>query len=138
MITVSPFSIPTLTHPVDESASATLASLTKNTEVEKDAKIAGEELKTDDQDTSAETTSTDGIIATSSPSTSDPSKPRVWKPLDYMTPWIFIPKYLEVDFATCSAVFLRSPLVQPSLMEIPSPFPPSWHQLVFEWYAIPV
>ena len=56
-------------------------------------------------------------------------------PFPYMAPWMFIPTYLEVSFATCSSVFLRSPLVQPSLMEIPSPYPPNWHQLVYEWYA---
>jgi hypothetical protein len=61
--------------------------------------------------------------------------PRKWAPLDYMSPWMFIPAYLEVCFATCSAVFLRSPLVQPERMEIPSPYPPNWHQLVYEWYA---
>lgn len=59
--------------------------------------------------------------------------PRQWSPVEFMSPWIFIPTYLEVDFATCSAVFLRSPLVQPRRMEIPSPFPPSWHQLAYEW-----
>jgi hypothetical protein len=58
-----------------------------------------------------------------------------FKPVEYMAPWMFIPTYLEVDYATCSTIFLRSPLVQPKRMEIPSPFPPSWHQLVFEWYA---
>ncbi|KAJ3370705.1 mitochondrial 37S ribosomal protein nam9 [Kappamyces sp. JEL0680] len=61
--------------------------------------------------------------------------PRKWTPVDYMSPWMFIPTYLEVCFATCSAIFLRSPLVQPKRMEIPSPYPPNWHQLVYEWYA---
>jgi hypothetical protein len=56
-------------------------------------------------------------------------------PVDYMSPWMFTPAYLEVDYATCSAVFLRSPLTQPNSMEIPSPFPPTWHQLVYEWYS---
>ncbi|KAJ3091776.1 mitochondrial 37S ribosomal protein nam9 [Quaeritorhiza haematococci] len=53
----------------------------------------------------------------------------------YMGPWMFIPEYLEVNYRTCSAIFLRSPLPQPDRMEIPSPHPPSLHQLVFEWYA---
>jgi hypothetical protein len=60
---------------------------------------------------------------------------REFKPIEYMAPWMFIPAYLEVCYATCSTVFLRSPLVQPKLMEIPSPYPPNWHQLVYEWYA---
>lgn len=60
---------------------------------------------------------------------------REFTPLEYMAPWMFIPSYLEVCFASCSSVFLRAPLAQPALMEIPSPYPPNWHQLVYEWYA---
>jgi hypothetical protein len=65
----------------------------------------------------------------------DSTKPLDFVPVNYMSPWMFIPTYLEVCYATCSTVFLRSPLAQPNTMEIPSPFPPTWHQLVFEWYA---
>lgn len=58
-----------------------------------------------------------------------------FRPLDGMAPWMFTPAYLHVDYKTCSTVFLRSPLPQPGYVEIPSPFPPSWHQLVHDWYA---
>lgn len=58
-----------------------------------------------------------------------------FRPLKGMAPWMFIPAYLHVDYQTCSTVFLRSPLPQPDNVEIPSPFPPSWHQLVYDWYA---
>jgi hypothetical protein len=58
-----------------------------------------------------------------------------FRPLRGMSPWMFTPAYLHVDYATCSTVFLRSPLPQPGYVEIPSPFPPSWHQLVHDWYA---
>lgn len=53
----------------------------------------------------------------------------------FMTPHMFTPEYLEVDYTTCSTVLLRSPLPQPERLEIPSPHPPLLHQLVFEWYA---
>ncbi|RKO84096.1 hypothetical protein BDK51DRAFT_49441 [Blyttiomyces helicus] len=52
----------------------------------------------------------------------------------FMAPWMFTPAYLEVDYDTCSTVFLRSPLPQPDQVEIPSPLPPDWHQLVYVWY----
>jgi hypothetical protein len=58
-----------------------------------------------------------------------------FRPLDGMAPWMFTPAYLHVDYQTCSTVFLRSPLPQPGYVEIPSPFPPSWHQLLHDWYA---
>ncbi|KAJ2988542.1 mitochondrial 37S ribosomal protein nam9, partial [Globomyces sp. JEL0801] len=55
--------------------------------------------------------------------------------IPYMSPWMFIPTYLEVDYATCSTVFLRSPLPQPKRMEIPSPYGPTYHLLAYEWYS---
>lgn len=58
-----------------------------------------------------------------------------FKPMKGMAPWMYTPAYLHVDYQTCSTVFLRSPLPQPGYVEIPSPFPPSWHQLVYDWYA---
>ncbi|KAH6573497.1 hypothetical protein BASA62_002942 [Batrachochytrium salamandrivorans] len=58
-----------------------------------------------------------------------------FKPFPYMSPWMFTPAYLEVDYTTCSTVFLRSPVAQPNAVEIPSPLPPTFHQLAFEWYA---
>jgi hypothetical protein len=58
-----------------------------------------------------------------------------FNPVPYMTPWMFLPAYIEVDYNTCSVVLLRSPLQQANEVEIPSPFPPRWHQLVYEWYS---
>jgi hypothetical protein len=58
-----------------------------------------------------------------------------FNPIPYMTPWMFVPAYIEVDYNTCSVVLLRSPLQQANEVEIPSPFPPRWHQLVYEWYS---
>ncbi|KAJ3223662.1 mitochondrial 37S ribosomal protein nam9 [Clydaea vesicula] len=63
------------------------------------------------------------------------SKERRFVPQKYMAPWMFVPEYLEVNYPTCSTVFLRSPLPQPSRVEIPSPLDPTTHQLGFEWYA---
>jgi hypothetical protein len=67
---------------------------------------------------------------------SDPSVPLEFKASPYMAPWMFIPAYLEVDYNTTSVVFLRSPLPQPNKVEIPSPFPPNWHQWTYDWYTM--
>ncbi|KAI9209449.1 uncharacterized protein BJ171DRAFT_487014 [Polychytrium aggregatum] len=85
----------------------------------------------------------DGDIVTVSPSVvptlkaTNPEQPneRSFAPVPFMGPFMFIPEYLEVDYNTCSTVFLRSPLPQPNAVEIPSPHPPQLHQLAFEWYA---
>ncbi|KAJ3007401.1 UNVERIFIED_CONTAM: mitochondrial 37S ribosomal protein nam9 [Siphonaria sp. JEL0065] len=52
-----------------------------------------------------------------------------------MAPFMFTPAYLEVCYNTCSTVFLRTPLPQPTSVEIPSPHPPDMHALAYEWYS---
>ena len=74
------------------------------------------------------------VIPTLLPAPDSDGKQLEFKALPFMSPWMFIPTYLEVCYQTCSTVFLRAPLAQQQ-MEIPSPYPPSWHQLVFEYYA---
>ncbi|TPX36189.1 hypothetical protein SmJEL517_g01606 [Synchytrium microbalum] len=69
------------------------------------------------------------------PKTRNAKIPYTFKPVDYMAPWMFTPDYLEVNYPSCSTVFLRSPQSQPHRVEIPSPYPPSQHQLAYEWYA---
>ncbi|KAJ9059428.1 hypothetical protein DSO57_1002424 [Entomophthora muscae] len=56
-------------------------------------------------------------------------------PPSFSLPFMFLPPYLEVDYSTCSVVFLRSPVSRPGKSEIPSPFPPEVHALAYEYYA---
>ncbi|KAJ2155886.1 hypothetical protein GGF46_005536, partial [Coemansia sp. RSA 552] len=61
------------------------------------------------------------------------------KVLDYIAqpfqqPWMFIPEYLEVNYNTCSTVFLRDPVTKPGATELPSPFPPAFHALAYKFY----
>ncbi|KAI8058286.1 hypothetical protein BDF22DRAFT_616226 [Syncephalis plumigaleata] len=64
-----------------------------------------------------------------------PKDPHTYTPRDYSQPFHFIPDYLEVDYATCSAIFLREPVARPGKSEIPSPYPPHVHQLAHEFYV---
>lgn len=66
----------------------------------------------------------------------DPSKPYMtpWQPRDYLSPFAFIPRYLEVNFNTCHAVYLRHPVARPAQSEVPSPFGPDTQQLAFHWF----
>ena len=52
----------------------------------------------------------------------------------YASPFIFIPAYLEVDFATCSVVYVRHPTARPGYSEIPTPYD-AVVQLTWEWYS---
>lgn len=66
----------------------------------------------------------------------DPTKPyhTPWKPRDFLAPFAFIPKYLEVNQNICSAIYLRHPVARRGSAEVPSPFPYHIHQLAFNWY----
>ncbi|CEP12175.1 hypothetical protein [Parasitella parasitica] len=56
-------------------------------------------------------------------------------PKPFSQPFLFVPEYLEVNYNTCQTVFLRSPISRPGRTEIPSPFPPEFHSLAYEYYA---
>lgn len=66
----------------------------------------------------------------------DPAKPyhTPWKPRDYMGPFAFIPRYLEVNQNVCSAVYLRHPVARIGSAEVPTPFGYQINQLAFNWY----
>ncbi|KAI1107581.1 hypothetical protein F4804DRAFT_329313 [Jackrogersella minutella] len=66
----------------------------------------------------------------------DPSKPyrTPWRPRPYMSPFAFIPKYLEVNHNICAAVYLRHPVARPGNAEVPTPFAEPVNQLAFNWY----
>jgi len=57
-----------------------------------------------------------------------------WQPRDYLSPFAFIPRYLEVNFTICHAVYLRHPVARPGATEVPSPFGPEMQQLAFHWF----
>ncbi|KAF8499956.1 alpha-L RNA-binding motif-containing protein [Gautieria morchelliformis] len=56
---------------------------------------------------------------------------------DYAAPFIFIPAYIELSFATCSAVYVRHPTARPGYSEIPTPYDADGEvvRLAWEWYA---
>lgn len=66
----------------------------------------------------------------------DSTKPYAtpWEPRPYMSPFAFIPRYLEVNQNICSAVYLRHPVARPGLAEIPTPFSAETVALGFNWY----
>ncbi|KAI0409578.1 alpha-L RNA-binding motif-containing protein [Xylaria palmicola] len=66
----------------------------------------------------------------------DPSKPYVtpWRPRNYMSPFAFIPQYLEVNQNICAAVYLRHPVARKGTAEVPTPYPTGVNQLAFNWY----
>ncbi|KAF8664116.1 hypothetical protein AX16_000806 [Volvariella volvacea WC 439] len=55
----------------------------------------------------------------------------------YASPWLFIPAYIEPNFATCSAVYVRHPTARPGYSEIPTPYDADGEVIRFawEWYV---
>lgn len=76
------------------------------------------------------------MIATERTNPHDPSKPYAtpWSPRDWMSPFAFIPRYLEVNQRICAAVYLRHPVARAGRSEVPTPFSPTLSQLAFNWY----
>ena len=66
----------------------------------------------------------------------DASKPYAtpWRPRDFISPFAFIPNYLEVHQKVCSAVYLRHPVARPGLGEVPTPFHSESLGLAHNWY----
>lgn len=57
-----------------------------------------------------------------------------WRPREYMSPFAFIPRYLEVHHRICSAVYLRHPVARPGIAEVPTPFQNEMNSLTYLWY----
>lgn len=57
-----------------------------------------------------------------------------WHPRDWLSPFAFIPRYLEVNHAICSAVYLRHPVCGPGFAEVPTPYGFETGALAFNWY----
>jgi ribosomal protein S4 len=57
-----------------------------------------------------------------------------WVPRDWMAPFAYVPRYLEVNYTICSAVYLRHPVARPGQGEIPTPFSLETGGLAHNWY----
>lgn len=64
----------------------------------------------------------------------DRSYAQPWQPRDWMAPFAFVPRYLEVNYNICSAVYLRHPVARPGLSEVPTPFHQEIGGLAHNWY----
>lgn len=55
----------------------------------------------------------------------------------YASPWLFVPAYIEPNFATCSAIYVRHPTARPGYSEIPTPYDADGEVVRFawEWYV---
>ena len=64
-----------------------------------------------------------------------PQQPFKFPP--YASPFLFLPAYIEANFSTCSAIYVRHPTARPGYSEVPSPYDAGGEVMRFawEWYA---
>jgi hypothetical protein len=77
------------------------------------------------------------ILAQDQENPVDETKPykTPWIPRPFMSPWAFVPRYLEVNHNICAAVYLRHPVARRGYAEVPTPFSFFTSQLAHTWYA---
>lgn len=66
----------------------------------------------------------------------DTSKPYFtpWRFRPFISPSVIYPHHIEIDFQTCSAVYLRDPVARPGMSEVISPFDLVNHELANLYY----
>ena len=126
MVSVNPKVIPFLQ---PKTASAEISS----------EELAAEELKNEPSDSAEEPVLEESSQAQDTSSVKDECRTRV-TPFNlpaYASPFIFVPAYLEVSFATCSVVYVRHPTARPGYSEIPTPYDADGEvvRLAWEWYS---
>lgn len=115
-------------------------------------KVKAKAAKSEDAEEDAEETEVEQWTEQTRPPTAsaDPAKPpssyakkKAGSDLTYFrlppfaAPWIFIPAYIETQFTTCSAIYLRHPTARPGYSEIPTPYDADGEHVRFawEWYV---
>lgn len=118
-----------------ETISSSLASA-KSAPTESEEALSADASASQPDDTAEKTPELREAIKRIVENPVDASKPYLtpWRPRDWMSPFAFIPRYLEVNQNICSAVYLRHPFVYPGFSEVPTPFHPETGQLAFNWY----
>lgn len=116
---------------------ATLTSLFSELEVSTSSKDAKSQPEANEYGLSKEEQSRfTELLAAEAENPYDPDKPYAtpWRPRPYMSPFAFIPRYLEVNQRICSAVYLRHPVARAGSAEVPSPYGKQVSELAFNWY----
>ena len=135
--------MPMLSKQVADQAKPNKSS--KKAEIEIEEKPAETSTATTSTDATAESetktsaTSTDPTTDEPSSSSSSSSKTteKAYFTLPaYAAPHLFVPAYLEPNFKTCSAVYVRHPTARPGYSEIPSPYDADGEimSLAWEWF----
>lgn len=89
----------------------------------------------DAQSEATETESTDTVEETKKEA--EAAAPMTFHIPDYAAPHLYVPAYIEPDYASCSAAYVRHPFARPGYSEIPSPYAADGEvmQLAWEHYS---
>ncbi|GHJ87237.1 hypothetical protein NliqN6_3639 [Naganishia liquefaciens] len=144
MFSVDPSAMPMLAKPQAKTAAAAAAADVSPSE-ESAAEPSSDETETpavDPETGSAPSPSPSDAAdsAATTPSTPAPAPAakvdtaKAWFTLPaYAAPHLFVPAYLEPNFKTCSAVYVRHPTARPGYSEIPSPYDADGEVMSLSW-----
>ncbi|KAJ9100603.1 hypothetical protein QFC21_003647 [Naganishia friedmannii] len=112
--------------------------LQRRSRVEETAEETGEEKEKDSENETESTESPEHAATPTKPTTTTPAPPAPAPVAQftlpaYASPHLFIPAYLEVNFKTCAAVYVRHPTARPGYSEIPSPYDADGEVMSLSW-----
>ncbi|KAJ9127164.1 hypothetical protein QFC24_001401 [Naganishia onofrii] len=120
----------------EEAVAEVEAEAEKETETVTEKESSTEDATAEESSTtsSSPTTTTSKPTTTTTTTTTPSSAPLAHFTLPpYAAPHLFIPAYLEPNFKTCSAVYVRHPTARPGYSEIPSPYDADGEVMSLSW-----
>ncbi|KAI5453351.1 hypothetical protein NCC49_005830 [Naganishia albida] len=132
MFSVEPSAILMLSKPAGEAETPAVKE-EPTAEVSEESTPATDSASTESTSEAAAESTTDNVSKSSKPSVSADTA-KAWFTLPaYAAPHLFIPAYLEPNFKTCSAVYVRHPTARPGYSEIPSPYDADGEVMSLSW-----
>lgn len=132
MFSVEPSAILMLSKPAGEAETPAVKE-EPTAEVSEESTPATDSASTESTSEAAAESTTDNESKSSKSSVSADTA-KAWFTLPaYAAPHLFIPAYLEPNFKTCSAVYVRHPTARPGYSEIPSPYDADGEVMSLSW-----
>jgi ribosomal protein S4 len=134
MFSVDPAAIPMLAKPQAEVTEVESEVVEEATETTAEATEETTPTETAESTESTEAAPAEPSPPTTKPKSAKPDTAKAWFTLPaYAAPHLFVPAYLEPNFKTCSAVYVRHPTARPGYSEIPSPYDADGEVMSLSW-----
>ena len=138
LFSVEPSAMPMLSKQVADQNKKQKSTLKPAADVESETESSADpnsEASSSSSSSSDMTPTSDEPTSTPNPTPKSTEKAYFTLPA-YAAPHLFVPAYLEPNFKTCAAVYVRHPTARPGYSEIPSPYDADGEimSLAWEWF----